>query len=327
MSEIDNEIEARVQKQTKTERIINIFLLFCAIFFSGYLIFYYTQPDYEYLNFARLAVYPITGIFGMIIGAYLVAVISSKSWVKKPKSLNLFFLLFIIPCVALFTLLIITLALTDPFVILNMFLPTPNDYLSALLSISAVMFFYGALISFVCLYIDEIAEKFKKEKSGNEIETNVQKQTKTERLNCLLILFCAIFYCVFLIFFYIRPDPEYLESARTAGGNITFFFGLIIGMFLISVISGKKRVKASQNIGLAIFLVIIFAVVFLIIMFTFYDSFFIYRGEGFHQTDPNNYLRILLSCSGLAFVVGIFGGLMGLYIDDFVEKYFKGMKF
>jgi Phosphotransferase system, fructose-specific IIC component len=177
----DNEIEARVQKQTKTERIINIFLLFCAVFFSGILIFYYTKPDYEYLNFARLAVYPITGILGMVIGAYLVAVISSKKW--KPKNSNLFFLLFIIPCVALFTLLIITLVLTDPFVILNMFLPNPNDYLSALLSISAVMFFYGGLISFVCLYIDEIAEKFKKEKSGNEIEKNVQKQTKTERIN------------------------------------------------------------------------------------------------------------------------------------------------
>jgi hypothetical protein len=217
------------------------------------------------------------------------------------------------------------------FVNLRMSNPDPNDYLLPLLSISGVMFVFGSLISFVGLYIDEIAEKLKKPKSDNEIgeiekiEDNVQRLTKTEKTNYICWLFCAVVLYGMFLFFYPLPDLEYLEFARDMGWRFTGILGAFTGITLVLVISGRKRVEKVKNMGLVIILVCVICMTLFILMLSFPDSFFIHRGF-FDPTDPNDYLRILLSLSGLMFIVGILISLANLYIDDFVEKHFKSMK-
>jgi len=319
----DNEAEDGVRKLTKTERIIHFLLLFCAIYYCGILIFSYIQPDSEYLEFARTAGWQITAFLGLIIGVLLVGVISGRKGAKKQKNAGLFLLLTVIPFI---TAIILVLILVFSFVKLSMSDPNPRDYLLPLLSISGVMFVYGVLLSFMGLYIDDIAKKLKKQKPDNEIEDNVQKQTKFERRNNICRLFCAVILCGMFLFFYPLSDSEYLEFARDMGWYFTGFFSLAIGGLLAAIISGRKRVEKIKNMGLSILLGFALGIVIFIIMLTFPDSFFIHRGF-FEPTDPNNYPRILLSLSGLMVIIGFFIGVTTLYIDDFAEKHFKGMKF
>jgi hypothetical protein len=318
-----SEIEASVRKQTKTERILNILLLLCAILYLGELIFSYIQPDPEYLEFARNEGWNITAFLGLVIGVLLVTIISGRKSLKKQRNRGLFFLLVFLPFVVLF---IVVMALVFSFVRLRMSNPDPNDYLLPLLSILGVMFVYGLLLSFVGLYIDEIAEKLKKSKSDNEIEDNVQRLTKTEKTNYICWLFCAVVLCGMFLLCYPLPDSKYLEFARDMGWYFIALLGMFIGAVLISVISGKKRVGKAKNAGLLVLFGCVLCITILIFLFSFSNSFFIHRGF-FDPTDPNDYLRILLSLSGLMFIVGIFISLIDLYIDDFVEKYFKGVKF
>jgi hypothetical protein len=325
----EHEAEDGIRKLTKTERPLHILLLFCAIYYCGLLIFSYIQPDSEYLEFARTAGWHITAFLGLIIGVLLVGVISGRKGVKKQKNAGLFFLLTVIPCI---TAIIIVFMLVFSFVKLSMSDPNPSDYLLSLLSISGVMFVYGVLLSFTGLYIDDIAKKLKKQELNNEIdneieiENNIQKQTKFERNNNIGRLFCAVVLCGLFLIFYPLPDSEYLEFARDMGWYFTGFLSLAIGGLLAAIISGRKRVKKSKNTGLSILLGFVLCIAVFVIMLTFPDSFFIHRGF-FEPTDPNDYLRILLSLSGLMFAAGIFIGFTTLYMDDFAEKYFKGMKF
>ena len=319
----DNEIETDVRKQTKIERITYILFLLCAILYLGELIFSYIQSDPEYLEYSRMGGWNITAFLGLAIGIFFVSIISGRKNLKKQKNTGLVFLLLFLPFIIFF---IVVMVLVFSFVNLRMSNPDPNDYLLPLLSISGVMFVFGSLISFVNLYIDEIAEKLKKSKSDNEIEDNVQRLTKTEKTNYICWLFCAVVLCGIFLFCYPLPDSEYLEFARDMGWRFTGILSVFIGITLVHVISGRKRVEKVKNMGLAILLAFVLCIALLILMFSFYDSFFIHRGF-FDPTDPNDYLRILLSLSGLMFIVGIFISLMDLYIDDFVEKHFKGVKF
>jgi len=163
--------------------------------------------------------------------------------------------------------------------------------------------------------------------SDYEIKEDIRKQTKTERIINILLLFFAVFFSGALILLYLLPDPNYLEFARSAGWQITGYLGAAIGILLVRIISGKKRVIKSKNTVLVSSLLfflffLILCVVFVVLMVVFRDSLHIWSG-----TDPNDYLRMLLSFSGLMVVFGVLISLIWLYIDDFVEKYFKGTKF
>ena len=310
----DNEIETRVQKQTKNERITNILLLFCAVFSSGYLIFSYIQPDPESLEFARAGGVHITVFLGFVIGMLFMNVISGRKGVKKQKNRGLFFLLLFLPCCII---IIIFLMLVFSFAALSMSDPDPNDYLLPLLSISGVMFVFGALISFARVYVDDIAEKLKRHKSYNN---NVQKLTTIERINYIAFLFCVMLSSSLLIFSYTLPDPIYLNFTRSTGWPITGFFGLIIGVLLMTVLSGRKWVKKPKNSRLFILSFIIPGVAFFIIALALTSSFV---NLNLSLQNPNEYLPAFLSFSGVMFVFGLLISFAGIYIDGIAEKFKK----
>ena len=318
----ETEIEVGTQKLTKTERILYTLLLFGLIFYSGYLIFSYIQPDAEYLEFARSEGWQLAGFLGLVIGALLVSALSGRKEVKNSKNKRLFISLFILPTILV---IIILFWLMISFATLKTSHADPREYFSLFLLFSGVTFVYSALISFIRLYIDEIAKKLKKQKFDN-IES-VRKQTKLERNTIICWFFCAVvLYGIFLLC-YPLPDWEYLEFARDLGWKAPGYLGLVIGALLVSVISGKKRVKKAENLGLLIFFAFVVGIVYFVVLITFADYFFIHRGF-FEPTDPNDYLRIILSFSGAMFIAGILTGLVSIYIDDFAEKYLKkGMKF
>jgi len=318
----ETEIEAGTQKLTKTERILYTLLLLCLIFYSGYLIFSYIQPDAEYLEFARSEGWELAGFLGLVIGALLVSALSGRKEVKNSKNKRLFISLFILPTI-LVTIILFWLMIS--FATLKTSHADPREYFSLFLLFSGVTFIYGALISFIRLYIDEISKKLKKQKFDN-IES-VRKQTKLERNNIICWLFCAVVLYGMFLFLYPLPDLEYLEFARDLGGKAPGYFGLAIGALLVNIISGKKRIEKIKNMGLAIIIILVFSATFFIFLMAFFDYFFIHRGF-FEPTNPDDYLRILLSFSGLMFAVGISMSTILLYIDDFAEKYLKkGMKF
>ncbi|MDV0445185.1 hypothetical protein MmiAt1_07420 [Methanimicrococcus sp. At1] len=316
-------IKNPVEMQTKEDRLKNLLLLFISIILYGSLLIYYPQSDAVFLKYARITGFFLTGMFGFIGGFFLINALSGRKRVKQynSKLQNSAFLV-IIASWLVFALV------TQCFSISNV--TDPSVYRLKILLFAGSLFAAGLLIQIFALYTDDIAEKIAagKNKKANHGDyenesssTPVEKQTKTERTNSILLVIGSIIF-LFLFFFALSdPDAEYLRFARSNGYTWSGLLAMVIGVVLVDMFSGRKAVPA-KNVGFAVFLGIGIAVAAVILCFM------VGALSYFDIVNPADYLPLILKFGCIMFAAGILVRFIGLYIDDFVWKYVsKELKF